>query len=146
EQEAALRAVVDGGPPPPGATADLRSLLARYGSPEVTVSTPATPLVLPAAVAQGACAAVGAALDNVRAHCGSGARAWVLAESGDGTVTVSVRDDGPGIPDGRLEEAVADGRMGVARSIRGRVAELGGRVSIVSVPGQGTEVEITLPA
>ncbi|WP_435876210.1 ATP-binding protein [Nonomuraea fuscirosea] len=60
-------------------------------------------------------------------------------------MTVTVRDEGPGIPDGRLEQAAADGRMGVARSIRGRVAELGGRVSIVSVPGQGTEVEITVP-
>ncbi|MEV5503375.1 ATP-binding protein, partial [Nonomuraea fuscirosea] len=79
------------------------------------------------------------------AHCGAGARAWVLAESCDGAVTVTVRDEGPGIPDGRLEQAAADGRMGVARSIRGRVAELGGRVSIVSVPGQGTEVEITVP-
>ncbi|WP_433441773.1 MacS family sensor histidine kinase [Nonomuraea sp. CA-141351] len=145
EQEAALRDLITAGPPASGAT-DLRSLLLRYGSPEVTVSTPAAPLVLPAAVAQETAAAVGAALDNVRAHCGPGARAWVLVESGDGTVTVSIRDDGPGIPDGRLDEALADGRMGVSRSIRGRVAELGGEVSIVSVPGQGTEVEITLPA
>ncbi|MEU8398584.1 DUF5931 domain-containing protein [Nonomuraea sp. NPDC048892] len=146
EQEAALRQLVAAGPPPPRGGADLRALLGRHGSPEVTISTPATPLVLPTEVAEELSAAVGAALDNVRAHCGTGARAWVLAESCDGAVTVSVRDEGPGIPDGRLEQAAADGRMGVARSIRGRVAELGGRVSIVSVPGQGTEVEITVPA
>ncbi|MEU6710743.1 DUF5931 domain-containing protein [Nonomuraea sp. NPDC046802] len=150
-QEAALRQLILGTPPPRQAAssakgaADLRPLLLRYGSPEVTVSTPATPLVLPLEVVQGASAAVGAALDNVRAHCGPEARAWVLAESGEATVTVSIRDDGPGIPDGRLDEALADGRMGVARSIRGRVAELGGEVSIVSIPGQGTEIEITLP-
>ncbi|MGP4093123.1 MacS family sensor histidine kinase [Nonomuraea sp. KM90] len=154
EQEAALRDLVAAGPPPPRGTTDLRTLLTRYGSPyaspdgspEVTVATPATPLVLPTEKAQGAAAAVGAALDNVRAHCGAGARAWVLAESADGTVTVTVRDDGPGIPPGRLEAAAAAGRMGVTRSIRGRVSELGGTVSIVSTPGQGTEVEITLPA
>ncbi|MEV0615989.1 DUF5931 domain-containing protein [Nonomuraea sp. NPDC050404] len=146
EQEAALRELVSGTAPQPEGATDLRTLLTRHGSPDVTISTPATPLVLPTETARSLAAAVGAALDNVRAHCGPGARAWVLAESGDGTVTVSVRDDGPGIPDGRLEEAAGDGRMGVARSIRGRVAELGGEVSIVSVHGQGTEIEITLPA
>ncbi|QFY08287.1 sensor histidine kinase [Nonomuraea phyllanthi] len=145
EQEAALRDLISGRPPDEGAT-DLRSLLLRHASPQVTVSTPATPPALPAAVAEAAAAAVGAALDNVRAHCGPGARAWVLAEWGDGPLILSVRDDGPGIPDGRLDEAAAGGRLGVARSIRGRVAELGGQVSIVSVPGQGTEVEITFPA
>ncbi|MFI7700948.1 MacS family sensor histidine kinase [Nonomuraea sp. NPDC049480] len=144
EQEAALRELVAARPAPRG-TIDLRSLLLRHGSPEVTVSTPATPLLLPADMAREIAAAVKAALDNVRAHCGPQARAWVLAESGEGTVTVSVRDDGPGIPDGRLAEARANGRLGVAESIRGRVTELGGEVSIVSVPGQGTEVEITLP-
>ncbi|MEV0820285.1 MacS family sensor histidine kinase [Nonomuraea rubra] len=146
EQEAALRELVSVGPPPPLGTIDLRSHLARYGSSSVTVSTPATPLLLPAEAAASVSAAVGAALDNVRAHCGHDARAWVLAEFLDGTVTVTVRDEGPGIPEGRLEQAAADGRMGVARSIRGRMAELGGQVSIVSVPGQGTEVEITLTA
>ncbi|WP_043638459.1 MacS family sensor histidine kinase [Nonomuraea candida] len=167
EQEAALRALVSRGAPQPEGTADLRALLTRHAGAEVTVSTPATPLLLPAETAEAVAAAVGAALDNVRAHCGPGARAWVLAESGPApapetateetateetgagtgaeTVIVSVRDDGPGIPEGRLAEAAADGRMGVARSIRGRVAELGGEVSIVSVPGQGTEVEITVP-
>ncbi|GAA2207259.1 DUF5931 domain-containing protein [Nonomuraea monospora] len=146
EQEAALRELVSVGPPPPLGTTDLRSLLARHASASVTVSAPATPLVLPAEAAASVSAAVGAALDNVRAHCGQQARAWVLAEFLDGTVTVTVRDEGPGIPEGRLEQAAADGRMGVARSIRGRMAELGGQVSIVSVPGQGTEVEITLTA
>ncbi|SEG84527.1 Histidine kinase [Nonomuraea solani] len=145
EQEAALRELVSAGPAPPEGTTDLRTLLARHRSPEVTISTPATPVLLPAEAAGAVAAAVGAALDNVRAHCGPGARAWVLAESDDGAVTVGVRDDGPGIPDGRLAEAHAAGRMGVARSIRGRIADLGGTVSIVSVPGQGTEVEIRLP-
>ncbi|AQZ64893.1 two-component system sensor kinase [[Actinomadura] parvosata subsp. kistnae] len=146
EQEAALRELISIVPPAPSGTTDLRSLLARYGSSSVTVSAPATPLLLPAEAAASVAAAVGAALDNVRAHCGHDARAWVLAEFLDGAVTVTVRDEGPGIPQGRLEQAAADGRMGVARSIRGRMAELGGKVTIVSVPGQGTEVEITLPA
>ncbi|MFE3448037.1 MacS family sensor histidine kinase [Nonomuraea sp. NPDC059194] len=145
EQEAALRELVAVRAAPTG-SADLRALLMRLGSAQVTVSTPATPLVMPTATAEETAAAVRAALDNVRAHCGEQARAWVFAEEGDGEVTVSVRDEGPGIADGRLEQAHADGRLGVAQSIKGRVADLGGRVTILSTPGEGTEVEITIPA
>jgi signal transduction histidine kinase len=59
-------------------------------------------------------------------------------------VIVTVGDDGPGIPDGRLEEGAAAGRLGVARSIRGRIADLGGIVTITS-SGAGTEIEFTVP-
>lgn len=57
---------------------------------------------------------------------------------------VSVRDDGPGIPEGRLSAAEAEGRLGVAQSIRGKLRDLGGTAELVSVPGQGTEVELRL--
>jgi signal transduction histidine kinase len=146
QQESALRALFIRPAPPPAGVTDLRPLLMRYGSEQVTISTPATPLALPGPVAKEMAAAVGAALDNVRAHCGPAARAWVFAESGDGTVTVSVRDEGPGIPAGRLEEAAAAGRLGVAQSIRGRIEGLGGHVLITGVPGEGTEIELTVPA
>ncbi|HEU5024943.1 MAG TPA: DUF5931 domain-containing protein [Spirillospora sp.] len=162
EQEAALRALIGAGPatgsggvaagvlaPRPGAgsgrAADLRPLLTGQASAAVTVSTPATPVPLPEHAAQEVAAAVAAALDNVRRHCGDGARAWVLLEDGPGEVTVSVRDDGPGMPPGRLDDAAASGRLGVAQSIRGRVRDLGGTVAIVSAPGEGTEIEMTVP-
>ncbi|ETK36344.1 sensor histidine kinase, partial [Microbispora sp. ATCC PTA-5024] len=128
-------------PEPP---VDLRELLRPYGGARVTLSVPATPLPLPPGTAGEVRAAVGAALDNVARHCPDGARAWILVEEDDGRVIVTVRDDGPGIPEGRLEEAAAVGRMGVARSIRGRVAELGGTVTITS-SGTGTEVEMAVP-
>ncbi|MEV0584712.1 DUF5931 domain-containing protein [Nonomuraea sp. NPDC050310] len=144
EQERALRRLVAVRPQPTG-SADLRDLLLPYASPEVTVSTPATPLVLATGVAEEVAAAVGAALDNVRDHCGPGARAWVFAEEAEDGVAVTVRDEGPGIAAGRLPEARAQGRLGVAQSIVGRVRDLGGRVDIVSTPGQGTEIEITVP-
>ncbi|MGC5013923.1 MacS family sensor histidine kinase [Streptosporangium sp. DT93] len=147
EQEAALRELVRLRPEPPAAgTADLAALLHRYGSATVTVSAPATPLTLPAAVAAEVSAAVGAALDNVAGHCGPGAPAWVFAEADDGLVTVTVRDEGPGIAPGRLEEAAADGRLGVSQSIRGRIADLGGTVAVISAPGRGTEIEMSVPA
>lgn len=131
--------------PDGGAGVDLRPLLTGHASASVTVSTPATEVPLPGHAAREVEAAVAAALDNVRRHCGPGARAWVLLEDGTGEITVSVRDDGPGLAAGRLEEAAADGRLGVAQSIRGRVADLGGKVVIVSAEGEGTEIELTVP-
>ncbi|GAA0496252.1 hypothetical protein GCM10009544_64980 [Streptomyces stramineus] len=56
-----------------------------------------------------------------------------------------MRDDGPGIPEGRLADAEREGRMGVALSIRGRLRDLGGSAELLSVPGQGTEVELRVP-
>jgi len=58
---------------------------------------------------------------------------------------LTVRDDGPGIAAGRLEEAAAQGRLGVAQSIRGRVGDMGGHVTITSRAGEGTEVEVVVP-
>lgn len=126
------------------AVVDLCVRLRRHGTAFVTVSTPATPIPLVTAIAGEIAAAVGAALDNVRSHCGEEARAWILAEHEDDRVIVTVRDEGPGIPDGRLDEAAAAGRMGVARSIRGRIADLGGNVTITS-SGAGTEIELMVP-
>jgi signal transduction histidine kinase len=89
--------------------------------------------------------AVDAALANVRRHCGAGAHAWLLVEEDDEAVIVTVRDEGPGIAPGRLEQAVDEGRLGVAQSIRGRIRDVGGTVTITSVPGDGTEVELRVP-
>ncbi len=68
----------------------------------------------------------------------------MLAQAGPDEVTVSVRDDGPGIAPGRLERAAADGRLGVASSIRGRVEEIGGTARVDS-GSWGTEWELTVP-
>ncbi|GAA4245674.1 ATP-binding protein [Dactylosporangium darangshiense] len=134
---------------------DLRSLLDPHASPKaappttpmpkVTIAAPATPVLLPSPVAAEVAAAVAAALDNVARHAGAGAKAWLLLEELDDTVTVTVRDDGRGIPEGRLAEAERAGRLGVAQSIRGRVRDLGGTVTVSSTPGSGTEVELHIP-
>jgi signal transduction histidine kinase len=145
EQEQALRALVTAAPDAVAGEVDLRGLLAAYASSAVTVSTPATPVVLTAARARELAAAVGAALANVAVHAGEAARAWVLVEDDGDEVVVSVRDDGTGMPAGRLAEAAADGRLGVASSIEGRLRELGGTMAVESAPGAGTEVEMRVP-
>ncbi|MEU2058841.1 DUF5931 domain-containing protein [Streptomyces sp. NPDC013455] len=124
---------------------DLRPLLARYACARVSLAEPGAPVPLPPHAARELAAAVGAALDNVRRHAGDGARAWILLEDEPEEIVVTVRDDGPGIPEGRLAQAEGEGRLGVALSIRGRLRDLGGGAEIVSVPGQGTEVELKVP-
>nr|WSX52286.1 DUF5931 domain-containing protein [Streptomyces sp. NBC_00974] len=124
---------------------DLRTLLAPHAGSRVSFAEPGTPVPLPVPAARELAAAVGAALDNVRKHAGEGACAWILVEDWGDEVIVTVRDDGPGIPAGRLDQAEGEGRMGVALSIRGRLRDLGGSAELVSVPGQGTEVELKVP-
>ncbi|MBA2948594.1 MacS family sensor histidine kinase [Streptomyces himalayensis] len=170
EQEAALRALVAGGLVPAShasedasqgavvrvvevpddedaadAPCDLRSLLAPHAGARVTLSEPGAPVLLAPAAAKEVAAAVSAALDNVRNHAGDGARAWILVEDEPDAVIVTVRDDGPGIPEGRLAQAEGEGRLGVALSIRGRLRDMGGTAEVISVPGQGTEVELKVP-
>ncbi len=159
EQETALRALMLGGrlPPPrsgcdpadppadPDAPCDLLALVGAFAGARVTVSAPAEPVLLPGRAVEQVAAAVGAALDNVDRHAGPDARAWILVEDEPDAVLVTVRDDGPGIAEGRLADAEREGRLGVAQSIRGRLRDIGGTAELVCVPGQGVEVELRVP-
>ena len=153
EQEVALRTLVQtreaawSGAPLPGER-DLGALVTGLQvrtTPRVEVAVPGSPVLVDGAVAEEVVALVRACLHNVSDHVGRDARAWVLLEDLGDAVTVSVRDDGPGIADGRLDEAAAEGRLGVSESIRGRVAGLGGTATLTTAPGQGTEWEFTIP-
>ncbi|MBT2525749.1 sensor histidine kinase [Streptomyces sp. ISL-99] len=124
---------------------DLRSLLAPHAGSKVSFAEPGAPVLLEPAAAMELAAAVSAALDNVRRHAGEDAQAWILVEDWPEEVIVTVRDDGPGIPEGRLAQAEGEGRLGVALSIRGRLRDIGGTAELISVPGQGTEVELKVP-
>ena len=108
------------------------------------MATPGESVLLPAHRAGELVAAVKACLDNVRMHVGLAVQAWVLLEDLGDRVVVSVRDEGPGIPAGRLVDAEREGRLGVRSSIRGRVEEVGGAAR-VSSGGWGTEWELELP-
>jgi len=146
EQEIALRALVT--TEPTGIDDDVRDLrgaLQLLASSKVQVAAPAGDVLLPAAVTEALIAVVREALSNVDKHAGPAARAWVLLEDLGADVVITVRDDGPGIPEGRLETAETQGHLGVARSMRGRVAELGGTISLDTGPDRGTEWEIRVP-
>jgi signal transduction histidine kinase len=148
EQEVQLRGLVQQGSRDvvaPLGDRDLVRLLAELQSAQVHVAVPGTPAMLPAERASEVLAAVESCLSNVRHHVGRDAEAWVLLEEFDDHWVVSVRDDGPGIPEGRLEESAAEGRLGVQQSIVGRLRDLGGGATVRSVAGQGTEWELSVP-
>jgi signal transduction histidine kinase len=65
----------------------------------------------------------------------------VYAEVTDDEVGVFVRDRGAGFD----RAAVPDDRKGVSESIESRMERAGGRATIVTSPGEGTEVELHLP-
>ena len=146
-QEVALRTLMTSSPPVARASGEVEvaARLAALATTRVTVSVPGTPVALPGHLAAELVAAATTALDNVRVHVGADAPAWVLLEDLDDRVVVSVRDDGPGIPAGRLAVARSEGRLGVSGGIEGRLAALGGSARCDTGPGQGCEWTLELP-
>ena len=77
-------------------------------------------------------------LTNALRH--SGAREVTMSLSADaGDVTLAVRDDGKGLPTHLSRDS-----SGIA-GMRERALLVGGMLSLASVPGQGTEVRLTIP-
>ena len=155
DQEEALRGLVQGritssasraapDAPPEAGTRDVAAMLQTHNGHAVSVATPANPVPLPAPAAEELVAAVAAALDNTVRHAGDASAYVLLEETGD-AVVVSVGDDGPGIPTGRLDEAAAAGRMGITGSIVARLAALGGTAELSTSTSAGTEWELRVP-
>ncbi|TCK00609.1 MacS family sensor histidine kinase [Nocardia alba] len=149
EQEVALRVLLSEQaelPDSGSGEVDLRPLLTAHATPKVSVATPGDPVVVGRVVAQEIAAAVNTALSNVALHAGPDAKAYVLLEDTGDHLVVSVRDDGAGIATGRLAAAEAEGRMGVSRSIVGRIEALGGVAELLTEGADlGTEWEFRIP-
>ena len=124
---------------------DLRLLLGAHEGERVSVSLPGGPVPLEQGRAEELDAAVVAALDNVSRHAGEDASAWLLLEDHGDTVTVTVRDNGVGTDPEHLLSASERGRLGVSQSIVGRVRDLGGTTDVITRPGAGCRVVITVP-
>ena len=150
EQERSLRSLIrqqDTVPAAAGGQVDLAGGLEAMATAHpvrIEVATPGGAVLVDEHIATEIVAAVRACLDNVLTHVGPDASAWVLAQAAPDEITISVRDDGPGIAPGRLEQAESEGRLGVTSSIRGRIEDLGG-TAVMESGSWGTEWELTVP-
>jgi signal transduction histidine kinase len=82
------------------------------------------------------------ALTNVRKHASAHCVRIALALE-DGCARVTIRDDGQGFDPAEFAGR-ADGHVGL-QVMRERAEEVGGTLSLRSVPGQGTEVVVRVP-
>ncbi|MBW8059674.1 MAG: GAF domain-containing sensor histidine kinase [Solirubrobacterales bacterium] len=78
------------------------------------------------------------ALNNVAKHAGA-SRAEAVLERGDGTIEITVRDDGCG-----FDPSAANDGFGLI-GMRERVGLAGGELRIEAAPGRGTTVLATIP-
>lgn len=85
-------------------------------------------------------AAVGEALTNAGKHAVARQVVVYVEPEAQGGVMVTVHDDGVGFEPGGVTEG-----QGLRHSIRGRLREVGGTVEVVSAPGRGTELRLTVP-
>jgi signal transduction histidine kinase len=128
------------GPDIPAALRQVAAKVERqHGTRASVVTTGDLPTVTPdAAVA--IAGAVAESLTNAAKH-GDARQAIVFLEPGEaGGIFCSVKDDGRG-----FEPIGAREGVGITRSIRGRITDVGGRVEIDGRPGRGTEVRLWVP-
>jgi signal transduction histidine kinase len=132
-----LRAPVD--EPLPATLARIGGELGRRLGLDVHIEADADVDVAPA-VRDALARIVGEALANAARH--GGARSATIELQAGPPARLRVRDAGRGFdPD---PARVPDGAFGLA-SMRERAAAVGGRTQIRSAPGDGTEIEVTLP-
>ncbi len=82
------------------------------------------------------------ALANVAQHA-QARHVWIVAESADSEIALSVRDDGVGI-DLTGSDATRTGHYGLV-GLRERARLTGGRLDLTSEPGKGTTVRLRVP-
>ena len=112
---------------------------AAHGVP-VAVITVGDSAELPRTVLEPLIAATRETAVNAAKHSGA-ARIDVFAERLADRIEVFVRDTGKGFD----PDTVPADRRGLAESVRGRMQRAGGRATVHSAPGTGTEVELILP-
>jgi len=124
--------------PPPG-LADLGELVERLNAGGLEARLDVEPMDLPPGVALTVYRIVQESLTNVLKHAGPGARAAVTVGRSEGSVRVSVHDDGTG-PSGP-SASTAHGIVGMGE----RAAVYGGTLRAGARAGGGFEVEALIP-
>ena len=148
KQEVELRSLILRDPEDaPTGSVSLRQALEELGRSiegvPITMSS-VGPMWMPAAPAQELVAAIRQTLENVVRHADA-SKAIVFSDQEGDEIIVSVRDDGKGFEydETRLQQ---EGKAGMLKSMKGRAEELGGRMTVTSSPGNGTEIEFRVPA
>jgi signal transduction histidine kinase/phage shock protein PspC (stress-responsive transcriptional regulator) len=144
-QERELRAWLTAGRPPGGPTLTLAAALEAaaaeveetHGVPVEVVAVGDRPLD---ECGEALVAAAREALVNAAKFAGAAGPVSLYAEVEDARTQVFVRDRGPGFDPG----GVPPDRRGLRESIVGRMARHGGRATVHTAPGAGTEVELCL--
>ncbi len=144
-----LRGVIAGMRPPVlddlGLAPALRQL-AEEARGEVSVSLAvdlgARP---PAAIETALFRIVQEGLNNARAHAGRSAQVTVRVAEEGGAYRIAIADDGPGFDPQALATARGAQGLGLAY-MRERIERLGGRLQIVTAPGQGCRLIAKVPA
>jgi signal transduction histidine kinase len=107
-------------------------------------AAPGTPWRLPSDLEIACFRVVQESVTNALRHAGAPRIRVSIARSAT-AIALSVADDGQGFDPGTLDEAAANGHLGVL-GMRERIRARGGRFTLTSAPGQGTTVEVELDA
>jgi signal transduction histidine kinase len=126
----------------PAALPDLVAPLSARGV-DVTVNVP-DGLALPSEVERLIFRTAQEAIRNATSHAAA-AHVRVDVARADGTATLRVTDDGRGFDEADLAQRRADGHLGLDM-LRDLAASAGGTLEVTSARGEGTTVELEVPA
>jgi signal transduction histidine kinase/ligand-binding sensor domain-containing protein len=126
-----------------GALEEAARLAMAESAADLVFAVHGTPRRLPVTVETTALRIGREAVHNAVKHAAP-RKVEVNLEYAPGSLTLRVADDGPGIPLGALDAAAAGEHLGIA-GMRDRARRLGGKLEIMSTPGNGTTVSVCLP-
>jgi signal transduction histidine kinase len=140
EQHQRMRAYVDDAPDARNVEAQVRAVLELHRGLNIDLNIDLeTGVELPTDMLESLHLAVDTALANVEQHAPN-STVVVTARSTPETIEVTVCDDGPGFDQAQIRPG-----FGIAKLLGQQLAAIGGEGLVASVPGQGTNVRITIP-